>query len=110
MTSKTSPHGGIWSPKLQSRYTPTPAVRGLETGAADLDGDGQVSVHELYRYVYDQVRQNMPDQTPTMSGEGMRGELYLAKNPQALLALPPELERVLTSEIAWERLWAVSGL
>ena len=40
----------------------------------------------------------------------MRGELYLAKNPQALLALPPELERVLTSEIAWERLWAVSGL
>ncbi|MGH3827469.1 MAG: caspase, EACC1-associated type [Pseudonocardiaceae bacterium] len=85
-------------------------VHGLRTGAADLDGDGQVSVDELYRYVYDQVRRNTPDQTPTMSADGLRGQLYLAKNPHALLPLPPELEQVLSGESAWQRLWAVDGL
>lgn len=49
-------------------------VHGLETGSADLDGDGQVAVGELYDYVYEQVRQNSPDQTPTMSADGMRGK------------------------------------
>lgn len=85
-------------------------VRGLETGAADLDGDGQVSVYELYQYVYDQVRQGMSDQTPTMSTDGMRGQLYLAKNPHALLPLPADLEQVLASDIVWKRLWAIDGL
>ncbi|MGH3770046.1 MAG: caspase family protein [Pseudonocardiaceae bacterium] len=85
-------------------------VHGLTTGAADLDGDGQVSVSELYHYVYDQVRRNTPDQTPTMSADGMRGQLYLAKNPHALLPLPAELEQILASEITWKRLWAVDGL
>ncbi|MGH8346865.1 MAG: caspase family protein, partial [Pseudomonas sp.] len=93
----------------ESRFT-NAVVRGLETGSADLDGDGQVSVYELYQYVYDQVRQNTPDQTPTMSADGMRGQFYLAKNPHALLPLPAELEQVLTSETVWKRLWAVDGL
>ncbi|MEO7193482.1 MAG: ABC transporter substrate-binding protein [Pseudonocardiaceae bacterium] len=85
-------------------------VRGLVTGAADLDGDGQVSVDELYRYVYDQVRRNTPDQTPTMSADGLRGQLHLAKNPQALLPLPAELEQLLASDAEWKRLCAVDGL
>lgn len=85
-------------------------VHGLETGAADLDGDGQVSVGELYDYVYEQVRQKSPDQTPTMSADGMRGKLYLARNPHAEAPLPAELERVLRSGLPWERLWAVDGL
>jgi ABC-type branched-subunit amino acid transport system substrate-binding protein len=93
----------------ESRFT-NAVVRGLETGAADLDGNGQVSVYELYQYVYDQVRQNTPNHTPTMSAYGMRGELYLAKNPHVLLPLPAELEQVLTSEFVWKRLWAVDGL
>ncbi|MBV8541568.1 MAG: ABC transporter substrate-binding protein [Pseudonocardiales bacterium] len=92
-----------------SKFTDA-VVRGLATGAADLDGDGQVSVGELYQYVYDQVRRNTPDQTPTMSADGMRGRLYLAKNPHALVPLPAELEQVLASESAWKRLWAVDGL
>jgi ABC-type branched-subunit amino acid transport system substrate-binding protein len=85
-------------------------VRGLETGAADLDGDGQVAVGELYDYVYDQVRQKSPDQTPTMSADGMRGKLYLAKNPHAESPLPAELRQILGSQLSWERLWAVDGL
>lgn len=31
-------------------------VHGLETGDADLDGDGLISVDELYDYVHDRVR------------------------------------------------------
>jgi branched-chain amino acid transport system substrate-binding protein len=85
-------------------------VRGLETGAADLDGDGQIEVGELYRYVHDQVRQNTSHQTPTMSADGIRGQLYLARNPQAPLPLPAELEQVLNSDIVWKRRWAVDGL
>jgi hypothetical protein len=93
----------------ESRFT-NAGVGGLETGAADLDGDGQISVDELYQYVYNQVCRNTPDQTPTMSADGMRGRLYLAKNPHKPSPLPYELEQVLTSEIVWNRLWAVDGL
>ncbi|MGH3873066.1 MAG: caspase, EACC1-associated type [Pseudonocardiaceae bacterium] len=85
-------------------------VRGLRTGAADLDGDGRVSVGELYQYVYDQVRQNTPDQTPTWSADEMRGQFSLAKNPHAPAPLPADLEQALASELLWKRLWAVDGL
>jgi ABC-type branched-subunit amino acid transport system substrate-binding protein len=85
-------------------------VRGLETGAADLDGDGQVEVGELYRYVHDQVRQNTSGQTPTMSADGIHGQLYLARNPHAPLPLPEELRQALESKIVWKRRWAVNGL
>ncbi|HET9258067.1 MAG TPA: ABC transporter substrate-binding protein [Pseudonocardiaceae bacterium] len=85
-------------------------VRGLETGAADLDGDGRVAVGELYQYVYDHVRLKNPGQTPTMSADGMRGQLYLATNPQAASPLPDILRRALESQELWERLWAIDGL
>ncbi|MBU0703543.1 MAG: caspase family protein, partial [Chloroflexi bacterium] len=39
-------------------------VRGLETGLADLDGDGWVSLDELYDYVYERVTDETPQQTP----------------------------------------------
>lgn len=59
-------------------------VTGLETGEADLNGDGRVAVDELYSYVYDSVRKGTPSQTPTMSSVGLQGELYLAQNPQGV--------------------------
>lgn len=93
----------------ESEFTDA-VVKGLETGAADLDGDGQVEVCELYRYVYDQVRQNTSGQTPTMSADGIRGQLYLAKNPHAPLPLPDDLTQALESRIVWKRRWAVYGL
>lgn len=94
----------------QSEFTDA-VVRGLKTGAADLDGDGQVSASELYDYVYDQVRRNTRGQTPTMSADGLRGRLYLAKNPHTPLPLPSVIDQVLTkSKNTRERLWAVDGL
>ncbi|MGH3695371.1 MAG: hypothetical protein ACRDRX_15520 [Pseudonocardiaceae bacterium] len=83
---------------------------GLETGAADLDGDGRIAVSELYRYVYNRVRQENPDQTPTMSADGMCGQLYLARNPHAESPLPASLQQALGSPLPWERLWAIDGL
>jgi uncharacterized caspase-like protein len=72
----------------ESKFTDA-VVQGLQTGAADIDGDGQVSVCELYQYVYEQVRQNTQGQTPTMSADGMRGQLYLAKIPMPRCRCPP---------------------
>jgi uncharacterized caspase-like protein len=39
-------------------------VRGLETGEADRDGDGLISVDELYDFVYRTVKETTPYQTP----------------------------------------------
>lgn len=93
----------------ESKFTDA-VVQGLETGAADVDGDGHVSVWELYQYVYEQVRQNTQGQTPTMSADGMHGQLYLAKNPHAPLPLPSVIAKALKSKTIRERLWAVEGL
>ena len=57
-------------------------VRGLETGEADKDGDGRVSVNELYDYVFEQVTTAAPGQTPTMSGDRAQGTIYLARSPR----------------------------
>ena len=42
-------------------------VSGLQTGAADLDGDGQISVDELYKYVFERVIADNPAQRPNIS-------------------------------------------
>jgi hypothetical protein len=39
-------------------------IDGLRTGDADLDGDGIVTVDELYEYVFDEVRRVSEHQTP----------------------------------------------
>ncbi|MCX4460314.1 caspase family protein [Streptomyces sp. NBC_01728] len=73
------------------RYSRTPAqpsvftsavVNGLRDGSADLDGDGLVSVDELYDYVHEQVRQRIAGQTPTLSVDSAQGTIYLARSPR----------------------------
>ncbi len=91
-----------------SRFT-NAVVHGLQTGEADLNGDGHVSVSELYDYVYERVSQGKPNQKPTMSAN-VQGKLYLAKNPRARLPLPAELEQAVKGEISWKRRGAVAGL
>ena len=54
-------------------------VEGLATGAADLDQDGLIELHELYAYVYDRVREITPNQTPGKWTFDMRGSLYIAR-------------------------------
>lgn len=62
-------------------------VKGLSTGAADLDRDGQVSVDDLAGYAQRQMRIEAPgSQTPTLSSIGKEGEIFIA-------AVPPRLRK-----------------
>jgi uncharacterized caspase-like protein len=68
-------------------------VQGLRTGEADQDGDGWVSVDDLYEYMHEQVREVTPHQTPSMWTFGVQGELYIARRARPVTTsapLPPE--------------------
>src|SRR4029078_6519519 len=54
-------------------------VDGLRTGDADRDEDGLVSLNELYDYVFDRVREQNPNKTPSRSVE-MQGDLYITRS------------------------------
>ena len=52
-------------------------VQGLRSGEADVNGDGLVSVDELYEYVFDRMRDRTTNQTPGIEGV-VRGEIIIA--------------------------------
>jgi len=55
-------------------------VEGIRSGDADLDGDGEITVDELYDYVYEAVRKQTPSQTPSKWSFDAQGELRIAKS------------------------------
>jgi hypothetical protein len=57
-------------------------VQGLESGEADLDRDGHVSLDDLYEYVRDQVHEEMPEMTPQKIDLEVEGEIFIARNPR----------------------------
>src|SRR5262245_19347973 len=84
-------------------------VEGLATGAADRNGDGVVTVDELYDFVYDHVRGKVAGQTPGR-WVNLEGELAVARNPRPPVRaaeLPLELGRAVESDVALHRLGAV---
>ncbi|WP_188316791.1 caspase, EACC1-associated type [Solihabitans fulvus] len=77
-------------------------VEGLRTGDADLDGDGLVDVDELYRYVYHQVRDRNPKQTPKFDCT-FAGPLIIARSPKGPrlgVGLPREVVDALRSPLS----------
>ena len=73
-------------------------VDGIRTGEADRDSDGQISLTELYDFVYDRVRQRTQHQTPSKWELGVRGDIYLARSskrrvPVVAPASPPGTPR-----------------
>jgi hypothetical protein len=87
-------------------------VHGMSTGEADRDEDGFVSLNELYDYVFDRVREQNPNQTPSRDIE-MQGEFYLAKSGRRRLRpapLPLDLEAAARDGNAYTRLGAVAEL
>lgn len=56
-------------------------VQGMETGEADLDGDGWISLDELYDYVYERVTDETPRQTPCKWAFDLRGDIIIARSP-----------------------------
>jgi len=87
-------------------------VAGLESGEADLDGDGFISVDELYDYVYARVVEENPRQTPGKSTSKQQGEIFLARNAGGarIRPLPAELMQALDHPLATVREGAVREL
>ena len=89
-------------------------VEGLETGEADLDADGNVSLDDLYEYVYRHVREQNPHQTPKKAAE-LQGELHLAHSRRPGIKIvaipsPPSLRAAMNSDEFLTRRGAVTEL
>lgn len=87
-------------------------VRGLETGKADRDEDGNISLDELYEYVYDHVVDETPKQRPQKVAT-VEGKIIIARNPHWVMKpaeLPVELQRAIESRTTWMREGVVSEL
>jgi fused signal recognition particle receptor len=76
-------------------------VDGLRTGEADRDGDGALSIGDLYEHVCEQVADAKRGQTPLMWAEIERN-LYIARTPH-----PPLMRNPVASprEVAEADLW-----
>jgi uncharacterized protein with WD repeat len=86
-------------------------VEGLETGEADLDGDGEVSLDELYEYIHDRVTADRPEQRPQRCLDAA-GKIIFAKSQLVLrpAELRPELQHLVESPISEHRIEAVRQL
>jgi formylglycine-generating enzyme required for sulfatase activity len=85
-------------------------VQGLRTGVADLNGDGKISLDELYDYVYEQVlASDHSKQTPQKWAHKVQGQIVIAQSPW-LSRLPPKLHQASKDPSAWMRYGAVGGL
>ncbi len=82
-------------------------VAGLRDGSADLDGDGDITIDELYSYVHDHVVDEMPRQRPKKQ-DNVEGRIVIARNVN--WSLPSFLRHALSSPIAAERLAGLDGL
>ena len=83
-------------------------LHGLETGEADLDGDGRISLDELYNYVHDRVADETPQQRPGKWAFDVHGEIVIARNPRPVVK-PAELPRELQQTIDDPRHWVREG-
>ena len=73
-------------------------VRGLESGEADTDLDGEIGIDELYDYTYRQVRSSTPGQAPMKWSFGVEGSLTVARSVR-----PAALPAAVTSDVASDR-------
>jgi len=96
---------------ISSLFTRT-IVHALRTGEADLDGDGVVSVDELYDYVRDQLREITPRQTPGKLID-TEGPIFIARSTKAISGLGTlrkEIRTALSSPLAGIRKGIVEEL
>ncbi|MDN3295075.1 caspase family protein [Streptomyces ficellus] len=103
LADDTGPHPSVFTNAL---------VSGLSTGEADLDEDGRVSLDELYEYVYDRVRQENPNQTPSRSVD-LQGDLYLARSHRRRITpapVPDDVRAAMRSADIYTRLGAITEL
>ena len=86
-------------------------IEGLRSGAADRDEDGQITIDEIYDYVYEHVLNDTPKQTPGKWAFGQQGEIVIAQNPGVTVArLPPEVDEALKSTLPSVRFQVLTDL
>jgi caspase domain-containing protein len=87
-------------------------VRALESGEADRDGDGWISVNELYDYVHDEVGTATSDMQPQLNVLDLQGALLIARSPRGprRSALPDHVQELVHSRHAHNRRSAVFAL
>ncbi|MFE9776257.1 caspase family protein [Streptomyces sp. NPDC005931] len=87
-------------------------VKGLATGEADLDEDGRISLDELYEYVFDHVRRQNPNQTPSRTVD-MQGDMYLARSHRRRIVpspVPDDVRAAMGSPDIYTRRGAIAEL
>ncbi len=77
-------------------------IEGLK-GEADNDGDGKITVDELYDYAYHQISTVTPKQRPTKSASKQEGEIVLRQNIRIEDIKPVNLPDNLLEEIEDDR-------
>jgi hypothetical protein len=86
-------------------------IEGLRTGSADIDQDGQITIDELYDYIYEHVLNETPKQTPGKWTFGQQGDIIIAQNPALIVPrLPIEIEEALKSNLPSVRFQALNEL
>lgn len=84
-------------------------VEGLQTGAADIDGDGDISVDDWYTYAYRAVTSRGVGQVPTKTSSAVSGAFVVAHSVRGA-TLPAHLMEDLESDRVPVRLAAVERL
>jgi hypothetical protein len=56
-------------------------IKGIQTGVADTNGDGIITVDELYDYVFDEIFKMTPKQTPGKWSFKEQGDLIISRSP-----------------------------
>jgi hypothetical protein len=86
-------------------------IQGLRTGEADTNSDGEITTDELHNYVYEQVVQKTPKQTPVKSSHNEQRDIIIARNPDLRPAdLPLGVRHAIESDFFQERQSAVIEL
>lgn len=88
-------------------------IQGLETGEADTDADGLITLDELYEYVYEKTLAETPRQTPAKWSYKVQGNIVLAQNPHPVVKvapLPVDLVQAIDSPLAGVREGAIKDL
>jgi TonB family protein len=85
-------------------------VEGLESGRADLDSDGMVSLDELYDYLRKRIADEAPEQTP-QKWAFVEGDIFIARNPRPMASeLPTDIQEAVASLFASTRREAIPKL
>jgi hypothetical protein len=84
-------------------------IQGIQTGEADSNADGRITLDELYDYAYAQVVKATPKQKPHKWSFNQEGEIVVAKNLNPRIK-PAKLPDELLESIRDPRTWVREGV